>query len=192
MAANPRSARPRLSLDVIVDAALWILDEEGLDHLTTTEIARRLGVSQPALYSHVASLDELRATVAARGAAELSEVVRGAVGGRVGDDAVRAMARAYRDYVRRHPDRYLLQLSGPPTPEYTVAMERAAEAVRSVLRSYGLDDEQVRRAHLAFRAAVHGFVHLEARDALGSGSDAPDEHFDFFIGLYAAGLRSLT
>jgi AcrR family transcriptional regulator len=185
-------ARPRLSVDVIVDAAVWILDEEGLDGLRTTNVAKRLGVSQPALYSHVASLDELRAAVAARGAAELSDVVRGAVGDRLGDDAVHAMARAYRDYVRRHPDRYLLQLSAPRTAAYTEATERAAEAVRSVLRSYGLDDEQVRQAHLAFRAAVHGFVHLEARDALGSGSDAPDAHFDFFIDLYAAGLRSLA
>jgi AcrR family transcriptional regulator len=189
---QPPRQRPRLSVDDIVDAALWILDEEGLDGLRTTNVAKRLGVSQPALYSHLASLDELRAAVSARGAAELSDRVRSAVGDRVGDDAVRAMARAYRDYVRQHPDRYLLQLSAPRTPAYTEATERAAEAVRSVLRSYGLDDEQVRQSHLAFRAAVHGFVHLEARDALGSGTDAPDAHFDFFIDLYAAGLRSLA
>lgn len=190
-AAVPRP-RPGLNVEVIVDAALGILDEEGLDGLRTTTVAKRLGVSQPALYSHVASLDELRAAVAARGAAELSELVRAAVGDRVGDDAVWAMARAYRAYVRRHPDRYLLQLRAPRTPAYTEATDRAAEAVRSVLRSYRLTDDQVRQAHLAFRATVHGFVHLEARDALGSGSDAPDEHFDFVIDLYAAGLRSLA
>ena len=184
--------RPRLSLDAIVDAALWILDAEGLDGLRTTNIARRLGVSQPALYSHVANLDEIRAAVAARGAAELSEAVRDAVGSRQGDEAVTAMAHAYRDYVRRHPDRYLLQLSAPRSTAYEDAIEQAAEAVRSMLRSYGLDDDQTRRAHLAFRATVHGFVHLEAHGALGSGTPSPGEHFDFIVDLYAAGLRSLA
>jgi AcrR family transcriptional regulator len=195
MAPTNRAApttRPRLGIDVIVEAALWILDDEGLDGLRTTNIAKRLGVSQPALYSHVTNLDEIRAAVAARGAAELSEAVRNAVGSRQGDDAVTAMAHAYRSYVRRHPDRYLLQLSAPHSAAYEAAMEQAAEAVRSVLRSYGLDDDQTRRAHLAFRATVHGFVHLEAHGALGSGTQSPDEHFDFIVGLYAAGLRSLA
>jgi len=184
--------RTRLSVDAIVDAALDVLDDLGLENLTTTNVAKRLGVSQPSLYSHMASLDELRGAVAARGAAELSELVREAVMGRVQDDALVAMAHAYRDYVRTHPDRYLLQLSAPRTPAHLEAMERSAEAVRAVLRSYGLTEDQVREAHLSFRAAVHGFSHLEARDALGASPVSADAHFDFFIRLYAAGLRALA
>lgn len=184
--------RPGLTVDGIVDAALSLLDDEGIDDLTTTKVARRLGVSQPALYSHVTNLDELRSAVAARGAEELSGLVREAVGGKVRDHALRAMAHAYRGYVRAHPDRYLLQLSAPRTAAYADANERAAEAVREVLRSYGLEEGQVLEAHVAFRAAVHGFVHLEARDALASRPAAPDEHFDFFLELFAAGLRTIA
>jgi TetR/AcrR family tetracycline transcriptional repressor len=36
----------------IVDAALQLLDEVGIDHLTTRKLAERLGVQQPALYWH--------------------------------------------------------------------------------------------------------------------------------------------
>ena len=51
--------RPRLTVDGIVDAALMVLDEEGIDQFTTINLARRLGVTQPALYGHVRGLDQL-------------------------------------------------------------------------------------------------------------------------------------
>lgn len=179
-------------MPAIVLEALAVLDDEGLDNLTTRNVARRLGVTQPALYAHVASLDELRGLVAAHGAEELSAAVRAAVAGLPPSDAVVAMAHAYRAYVRAHPDRYLLQLSAPRTAAYLEATERAAEAVRAVLRAHGLDEEQVLETHLAFRAAVHGFVHLEARDALGVRERTADEHFAALAELFAAGIGALA
>jgi AcrR family transcriptional regulator len=178
-------------VDGIVDAALVLLDDEGLDQLTTIKLARRLGVTQPALYGHVRGLDELRSLVAAKGAQELSDRVRTAVAGRTGDEALQAMAHTYREYVREHPDRYLMQVSAIRAPAYSSALELAAEAVRDVLRSFGLGEDQVLEAHVAFRAAVHGFVHLEARDALAARASA-DEHFAFFLQIFAAGLHELA
>jgi AcrR family transcriptional regulator len=183
--------RPRLTVDGIVDAALVLLDDEGIDQLTTINLARRLGVTQPALYGHVRGLDQLRSLVAARGAQELSDRVRIAVAGRTGDEALQVMAHTYRDYVREHPDRYLIQVSAIRAPEYRSALELAAEAVREVLRSFGLSEEQVLEAHVAFRAAVHGFVHLEAREALAARASA-DEHFEFFVQVFSAGLHALA
>jgi AcrR family transcriptional regulator len=183
--------RPRLTVDGIVEAALLLLDDEGIEQLTTINLARRLGVTQPALYGHVRGLEELRALVAARGAQELSDRVRAGVAGRTGDEALQAMAHTYRDYVREHPDRYLIQVSAIRAPAYSSALELAAEAVRDVLRCFGLSEEQVLEAHVAFRAAVHGFVHLEARDALAARASA-DEHFAFFLRIFAAGLHDLA
>ena len=183
--------RPRLTVDGIVDAALVLLDDEGIEQLTTINLARRLGVTQPALYGHVRGLEQLRALVAARGAQDLSDRVRTAVAGRTGDEALQVMAHTYRDYVREHPDRYLVQVSATRAPEYRSALELAAEAVRQVLRSFGLSEEQVLEAHVAFRAAVHGFVHLEAREALAARASA-DEHFEFFVQLFSAGLHALV
>lgn len=169
-----------------------MLDDQGLENLTTTNVARRLGVTQPALYSHIANLDDLRRAVATHGAQELSTLVRTAVTDLEGDEALYAMAHAYREYVRRNPDRYLLQLSAPRSPALTRAMQRSAEAVRGVLRSYGLDDNQVRESHVAFRAAVHGFCHLEARDALPARPAKANDDFDAFISLFSAGLRAIA
>lgn len=185
------AARPRLTVASIVDAALVVVDKEGVDGLTTTRVARELGVSQPSLYSHVASLDEIRTAAALRCAEAITISVQAAVQGLDGDDALFAMARTYRDYVRENPERYLLALSSAHTDEYRTLTEHYAEAVRDVLRWYGLGEDEVVEAHLAFRAAVHGFVHLEARDALPARVACPDDHFDFLIRVFAAGLRSL-
>jgi AcrR family transcriptional regulator len=184
--------RSRLTRERVLQEALAVLDEEGLDALTTRNITQRLGVTQPAIYSHVSTLAELRAAVAERGAVELSALVRDAVGDSEGLEALRRMAYAYRDYVRRHPDRYLVQMSCPPTRETRAAVERAADAVRDVLRTFGLDEADVVRAHVSFRSAVHGFAHLEASGAVAAREKRRrDADFDFFIELFGAGLAAI-
>lgn len=183
------TARVPLSRERIVEEALAILDEEGAAALTTRNVTSRLGVTQPALYSHVATVEQLRALVAAHGSTEQGEVVRAAAAGRTGIDALRAAAHAYRDYVAAHPDRYLVQVSTAPTDETRAALEEAAQGVRDVLRSFGIPEADVPRAHVAFRSAIHGFVHLEARRA--SSSRDSDGDFEYFIDLFAAGLTAL-
>lgn len=186
--------RRPLTVDGIVDAAFEILDQQGLDQLTTTNVARRLGVTQPALYRHIDGIDELRSLVALRGAAELSALIAAAVEASPtdGDEALFAAAQAYRAYVRRHPARYLVQLSTQQPAARGEAMEQAAEALRGVLRSYGLAEDRVRSTHLALRSAIHGFAHLEAHGALRPPGAAADDDFAAAIALFAAGVRALA
>lgn len=57
--------RPGLDRPTIVAAALAVLDERGLDGLSSHAVARSLGVQQPALYHHFRSKAELLGAVAA-------------------------------------------------------------------------------------------------------------------------------
>ena len=54
-----RPSEPLLSKELIVDAAMAIVDESGMEAMTTRAIARRLGVGQASLYNHISSRDEL-------------------------------------------------------------------------------------------------------------------------------------
>lgn len=59
---RPRRAskgEPPLSLARIVEAAVAILDEEGIDRLTMRRLAERLGVVAPSLYWHVETKDDV-------------------------------------------------------------------------------------------------------------------------------------
>ncbi|MFI8998057.1 TetR/AcrR family transcriptional regulator [Streptomyces sp. NPDC053542] len=55
--ARPR--KPLLSRDRIVTAALALIDEEGLQALSTRRLAAELGVSGPSLYNHFTTKDEI-------------------------------------------------------------------------------------------------------------------------------------
>jgi len=57
-------ARGKLDLPAIVAAALDLLDEIGLDALSTRKLAARLGVKGPSLYWHVKNMGELHALMA--------------------------------------------------------------------------------------------------------------------------------
>ena len=52
-------SRAGLARDQLIDAALDLLQEAGLDSLSTRRLAERLGVKSPALYWHVRNKDEL-------------------------------------------------------------------------------------------------------------------------------------
>jgi AcrR family transcriptional regulator len=54
-----KPARRALSREVIVDAAMAIVDEEGLDGLSMRRLADRLGTGPASLYAHVTGKDEL-------------------------------------------------------------------------------------------------------------------------------------
>lgn len=60
----PPGGRVGLARDQLVDAALELMQEAGLDALSTRRLAERLGVKSPALYWHVRNKGELLGLVA--------------------------------------------------------------------------------------------------------------------------------
>jgi AcrR family transcriptional regulator len=176
MAARPAARPTRLSRDSIVNAALTFLDREGWDALTINALAMQLGTKGPSLYNHVNSLEDLRRTVRMRVVGDIIEMLTTVADGRTRDDAVTAMASAYRSYAHHHPGRYSaftrMPLGGDD-PEFTEATRAAAAPVISVLGSYGLDGENAFYAALEFWSAMHGFVLLEMTGAMtGIDTDA--------------------
>jgi len=176
MTSRPAAKSPKLSRDVIVNAALTFLDREGWDALTINALATQLGTKGPSLYNHVDSLEDLRRTVRMRVIDDILQMLSTVGSGRTRDDAVMTMASAYRSYAHHHPGRYSaftrMPLGGDD-PEYTAASHAAAEPVIEVLTSYGLAGEDAFYAALEFWAALHGFVLLEMTGVMNSGMIAP-------------------
>src|SRR5687767_2606640 len=54
-----RGPRPRLSVDDVVDAAIALADEAGLEAVSIRALAERLGVSAMTLYTYVPGKTEL-------------------------------------------------------------------------------------------------------------------------------------
>jgi AcrR family transcriptional regulator len=191
--AQPKAGgrRPaRLSRDSIVNAALTFLDREGWDALTINALATQLGTKGPSLYNHVQSLEDLRRTVRMRVVGDIIDMLNTVGQGRTRDDAVTAMASAYRSYAHHHPGRYSaftrMPLDGDD-PEFTDATRAAAAPVIAVLASYGLDGEDAFYVALEFWSAMHGFVLLEMTGAM-NGIDT-DAVFTDMVMRLASGME---
>ena len=192
-ATSSAGRRPaKLSRDSVVNAALTFLDREGWDALTINALATQLGTKGPSLYNHVDSLQDLRRTVRMRVVGDIIEMLNTVGQGRTRDDAVMAMASAYRSYAHHHPGRYSaftrMPLGGGDDPEFTDATRAAAGPVIAVLASYGLDGEDAFYAALEFWSAMHGFVLLEMTGVMGGIVDT-DTVFSDMVMRLAAGMQ---
>lgn len=166
-------ARAGLTPRRVVDAALAVVDESGADTLTLTRVAERTGVSPPSLYKHVPGLPALRRLVRLRVLAEFDEAIRAATVGRAGEEALRALATAYRGYLQAHPHRhpFLETAPDPGDPEEQAMAARVVEVPFAALRAYGLTGSAAVHATRCLRAAIHGFTRLEATGGFGLPED---------------------
>jgi AcrR family transcriptional regulator len=180
--------RAGLSTTAVVDAAIALIDDQGLPALTLAAVAARTGVAAPSLYKHVGSLAELRTLVALRVMEEMSERFATAVMGRSGDDAVATLMRAYRAYVLEHPARYAAMPADPlHDPALAAAGTRLLAVFLAVLRGYGLPDSAAIHTTRCFRAAVHGFASIEASGGFRLSQDL-DETYEHLIRMLTASL----
>ena len=181
--------RAGLSPAAVVDAALAVVDEHGVDALTLAAVAQRTGVATPSLYKHVAGLGELRTLIGAWVIDDMADQFTKTVLGRSGDDAVIALMHAYRDYVRRHPARYAAMPLDPlHDPALAAAGGRLLEVVLAALRAYGLAGSDAIHATRCLRAVAHGFSSLEAGGGFGLPEDL-DQTYDQLVAIVISTLR---
>ncbi|MFG2982249.1 TetR-like C-terminal domain-containing protein [Streptomyces sp. NPDC048258] len=162
-------ARVGLTAARLTEAAAELADEAGLDNVTLSALARRFGVKDASLYSHVKNLRDLRVRVALQASEEMTERIAAAVAGRAGKDALVAFADAYRDYALEHPGRYAAtQLRfAPEEVADSVGLRRSVELTYGMLRAYGLTEPDLTDAGRLLRSTFHGYVHLELGGGFG-------------------------
>jgi AcrR family transcriptional regulator len=124
-------ARRALDADAIVETALRIADEEGVEAVSMRRIASELRVGTMSLYHHVADKDELLELMADATSGEL--IVPGEL---LGDwrEALRAIAHRTRDAFLRHP--WLIDTAGTRPLVTPNALRHVEQSVAIVV---GLD-----------------------------------------------------
>lgn len=182
------SPRVGLSSSAVVEAALAIADERGLDAVTLAAVAARTGVATPSLYKHVGSLAELRSLMGVEVMRALTEHLTAAILGLSGDAAVSALMRSFRGYAREHPSRYAaIPLDTLQNPLTRDVGDKLMQVFLAVLRGYGLRDSAAIHAVRSARTIVHGFVSLEAAGGFRLPEDL-DDTFQQLIDMYITSL----
>jgi AcrR family transcriptional regulator len=134
-ARGPRPARRSLSQDGIVDAAMDILDREGLDAVTMRRVAQALDTGPASLYAHVSGKDELHALIFDR---IVGEVVPPAPDPARWQEQVKQVMRDAERVLARHPGAARLALARIPATENALV---SAEGLLAILRAGGVPDQ---------------------------------------------------
>jgi AcrR family transcriptional regulator len=169
---SPTPRRDPLNRTRVIEAALTIMDAEGLDAVTMRRVARELGVEAMSLYNHVKG-----------GKEELLEGMTDAVMSKfefppaTGDwvEDARAMAREWRRLLGLHPAVMQL-LAERHKPLEGLAVFRAMDAALEVLRRAGLTEREAAQAFNALGGYIMGFVMMEQGLMLGNDRDHVREH----------------
>ena len=172
----------------VVAAAAALADAYGLEQLTLAQVAAQLGVRLPSLYNHVEGLPGLRRELALLGVRQLLERASRAAIGRAGDDAVLAIAQAYRAYVLEHPGVYAASVRAPASGDTALIAlsEELIGMLLAVLAPYRLSEQGALHAIRGLRSVAHGFATIEAAGGFGMALDR-DESFQRLVwGLIAA------
>lgn len=164
----------RLSRERVVDAAAQLADASGIEALSLSAVAQRLGVRTPSLYHHVDGLPGLKRSLRTRGLELLSEELRDATAGRAGRDALDAVGHAYLAFARARPGLYAVTLAATSEDEDDRARRFADQVLANalaVLRGYGLDGDDAVHAARFVRSTLHGFASLDAADGFALPQD---------------------
>lgn len=188
-----RKLRVRLDKNAVVQAAVDILTAEGMQALTLSRLAEKLGIQTPSLYNHVDGLTGLQQELALMNARLLAERLGEAAIGRSGSELFMKVAQAFRDYVKEYPGLYMSTLRSSGTQQVQDKnLQREEERVLKiglvVMSSLGLQGEDAIHGLRAFRSMVHGFATLEVAGGFGLPQDC-DESFRRLVSALAAGLK---
>lgn len=175
--------RPLLQRDAIVDAARALIVAGGLEALSLRRLARRMGVTAPALYAHVRDKqDLLRAVV------DIEIEALAASFEKFKDldpvDRIRAHSRAYVAYARENPELFRVMLlvppaglaGGVPLPATTNAFAEAVRAVDEAIATGAIKSDDALLVAMTLWSGAHGVASL-----LQLGFDLPRELEDAMI-----------
>lgn len=164
---SPKVHREPLTRQRIVEAALRLMDAEGLEAVTMRRIGRELGVEAMSLYNHVEDKEDML-----DGVCELvmSEFEFPEPAGDWAESCRRA-ARSWRQLLKDHPDvmRLFAEQRGPAR---TIDSMRPTEFALRLLRASGLSDRDTAQAFHAFGGYIQGFVIMEMGSIAGGTDEA--------------------
>jgi AcrR family transcriptional regulator len=163
-----RPSRVALSRDQIVDAAVKVMDEEGIDALSMRRLGQELNAGATSLYWHIKNKDELLDLVLDR---VIGEVIPDMTRDAAWRETAESAARALRRVLIRH--RGVAPIMGE-RPTFGPNALRALEILLTPFVKAGFEPEAALLATTTIINWASGFAVFEVRDPLGPMASEAD------------------
>lgn len=183
-------AQKGLSREVLIDAAVNVIERYGRNNFSMKLVADELGVKTASLYNHVENMDELLAGVCNYALRLQRDVEMQAIRDLNRGQAVCALAEAYRCFEKEHRELYWLIMNVAASDNHVLdeAAARITEPIVKMLADYDIEEDKKIHFRRFFRSILHGYV--SEMDA-GFFSHYPadtDESFHFAIECFCDSL----
>ena len=156
-------ARKGLTKELIINTAMTLVEEEGYNNLSMRNLAKRLDVKAASLYNHIKSTDDLNAEICVKIVDDFFQAQKVAMEGKSPQDAILALANAYRKLAREKQKFYDIVVM-LPSAENAVLYEKRKNLfyrVMEAISKFNLTEEQKLFWQRNLRVTIHGFVSLE-------------------------------
>lgn len=186
-------SRTKLDRTIILEKATELIDLNGLDQLSLNLLAQELQIKPPSLYNHFDGLQDLKQELAIYGTEKLYVNMLPAVIGRTGDEAVRALSRAYIEFVKVHPGLYDATNRIPDSTDKKLqdAQNALLNLVVQVLQDYRLEEDMVVHIVRGLRSILHGFSSLDRTGGFQMSVNL-DSSFSILIDTFIEGIHSMV
>jgi AcrR family transcriptional regulator len=187
---SPGTGRPRkrgrLSRELVLSAALELVDQEGLDRLSMRRLASKLGVEAMALYRHAANKQELLGGLIDR---VLSELRVDPSAYEDWEEGLREGARDFRRVVLAHPNIFPLLITRPfsiPLSRRPPTVLMQFETMLKVFEQAGFSPGEALVAYQILGGYLLGHLLIELRRVI-EDPDEPEPALS--LGLYRLPAR---
>ncbi|TMR16650.1 TetR/AcrR family transcriptional regulator [Nonomuraea turkmeniaca] len=176
----------------LIDTAMELIAEHGVQGFSLAEASRRLGVAVSAPYRHFADRDELLLAVGVRASELLVTAVRAEESGTAAEDRLVAVARGYVRFAAKHRALFESLFGTALSPIGEPELERAARPVKEAFHTAAMtladgDPTAAEALGVAVAATAHGYAGLLRLGMFGKGEAAVDTA----VGRAAAATRAL-
>ncbi|GAB3423131.1 TetR/AcrR family transcriptional regulator [Flindersiella endophytica] len=162
-----RRSTPKLTRDAILQAALDLADDGGLQAVTMRAVAERLGVTAMALYAHVGDKDGLLDGLVERILADFPK----SRAGLNWEEQLRELGAGAIAVARRHPQAFPLLLNRPAV---TKGALRTREVVFAALLGAGVPEADVPRLERLISTLVLGYAVSATTGRFGINRTPPE------------------
>ena len=144
-------------------AALALIEEKGLAEFSLRAVATALGIQVSSLYNHISGQNELLGAVGCREVHMMTKQEQ-AISGKHNDEALFALADAYRLFATEHPELYRI-IMGVHALKLSVLETEIRKIVApnlTVLSGYGIPLDRQMHYQRILRSIMHGFYAHES------------------------------
>ena len=185
-------AKKGLTKEKIVDAAMAQIETGGLAAFSLRNLAAALQVQVSSLYNHVSGQSALLEAVGLRAVELLVRAEEDAVAGKQAEEALWALAEAYRGYAMAHPELYrlLVGVHHLRLPQVEAASAQIVRPMLRVIADFGVAGTLQIHYQRMLRRMMHGFFALSSGSGFFSSPGDREESYRISIAAMAAQLRA--